>query len=121
MTNAPLTCKPQGARRQTTGLVAALAALTLSACSGGMLPLATPAGSQKIEVLGDTFFVTQNGNTAVVKNFATGTDNQQRLLFNAQMAAIRATNCAIHTITQRDGVNTYDVTLTCPTSSQPRS
>lgn len=112
MTNEPLI----GKAHRTTALVAALVALTLGACSGGMLPLAT-AGNQKVQVLGDSFIVKQNGNTAVVKNYATGTDNQQRLLFNAQMAAIRATGCAIHTISQRPGVNTYDVTLTCPTPS----
>lgn len=94
---------------------AALAAafvLPLAACAGGALPLAGP-GAARIEAGGDVFFIHQTGERAVVQNFATGLNNQTRLINNAMVALAAHSGCRIESFVQRPDLNTYDATLDC--------
>ena len=89
----------------------ALAVMTLSACSGGMMAAVMPG--QDITVGGDTFSVSVDGDRAVAMNFASGTHNQERLYANAQGAIALASGCTIAHFEQEPGVNTYRARLDC--------
>jgi hypothetical protein len=93
-------------------LLAVLMALTLAACAGDIGPFAG-AGGNRVEVGEDVFFIRQTGDRAVIRNFATGIGNQDRLLVNATIAIAQNSGCRIVTITQRPDLNTYDATLDC--------
>ena len=88
-----------------------IAAVFLAGCSGE-IPLSAGQGT-RIDIAGDVFTVTSTDTTATARNFATGLNNQARLIEHAAQAIATATGCTVDTITQRPMLNTYDATLNC--------
>ncbi|GGL75031.1 hypothetical protein [Wenxinia marina] len=86
--------------------------LTLAACTGGAVVDLRGEG-ERVEIGGDVFSVERQGRTATVRNFSTGIANQGRLFRNAEAAVVMATGCDVESLTQRQGVNTYDARLAC--------
>jgi len=90
-----------------------LAVLGLPACTGGIV--AGVYQGERVSVDGDVFAVQSiTTSSLVLRNFATGADNQARLLANAGRAAEIASGCTLASLAQDPGVNTYRATLDCP-------
>jgi hypothetical protein len=89
----------------------ALALAALSACTGGLMSAVMPGA--EVTVGGDVFSVSIDGDRAVAMNFATGIDNQERLMINAEAAIVQASGCAIAFFEKEPGVNTYRARLEC--------
>ncbi len=89
----------------------ALCGLWMAACTGEIPALS--AQGDRVDIAGDVFTVSATDTTAVARNFATGLNNQARLLSHAALAIESATGCSVDTITQRPMLNTYDATLIC--------
>ena len=91
------------------GLV--LTPLLLTACTGAMMADLHPG--RRVDVDGAAFTVEWEGSTALVRNFETAADNQDRLRRSAQKAAEVATGCRATGLTQDPMRNLYEVTLNC--------
>ncbi|MBW7921185.1 MAG: hypothetical protein H3C51_03700 [Rubellimicrobium sp.] len=87
-----------------------IATLALAGCAA---PVAGFMPGETVQVAGDTFTVTVDGNRAVARNFATGLHNQDRLYANAQAAIAQVSGCAVGDFAQDPGVNTYRARLHC--------
>jgi len=87
-------------------LAAALATLTLTGCM---------SSGEAVEVTrgGFTFQVTQDGTTAVARNYHTGRLNFAVLEESARAAIESASGCAVRTLTKRGEINIFDATLNC--------
>ena len=93
-----------------------LAALTVtSACAGGMAML-PGEDNQRVEVAGDVYFVRVQGSDVLVRNLATGINNQNRLFDNAQTAITQLTGCPFTRFQQLPDLNSYTATLACDAS-----
>lgn len=88
-----------------------IAGLILAGCSGA-IPLSASQGT-RIDIEGDVFAITATDTTATARNYATGLNNQARLIEHAAQAIATATGCTVDTIIQRPMLNTYDATLSC--------
>lgn len=89
-----------------------LCVLLLAGCSGDLI-YQTP-GRHRVVIDEDVFFITVDSSTrANAKNYATGLNNQERLMINAQRAITSLTGCAVTQMRQQVGVNTYDAHLDC--------
>lgn len=88
-----------------------LALAALPGCSGALMSAVMPG--TEVTVDGDVFSVSIDGERAVAMNFATGVDNQERLLINAEAAIVQASGCAIAFFEKEPGVNTYRARLDC--------
>ncbi|RYG91957.1 hypothetical protein EU803_05760 [Loktanella sp. IMCC34160] len=91
--------------------------LALAACTGGGLPLDEGGAATRVEAGGDVFFIKVQGDSALIRNYATGLRNQARLAGNARAAAEQLTGCTVTTLTQQLGVNSYIAGLDCPATT----
>ena len=89
-----------------------LVLVLLGGCGGAEIG-GLQGDAMRVDVAGDTFFVTRTAHHAVARNYATGLFNQDRLFANAQTAITQATGCAIADFDQETSVNTYRARLTC--------
>lgn len=86
--------------------------LCLAGCGGTATGDLMGQGA-RVDVEGDTFYITREGNRAEARNFATGLFNQDRLFTHAQTAIAGHTGCEITHFEQETGVNAYRARLAC--------